>query len=264
LIAVVVLTNGRLHLLRSCVENVLGRASDRTSEIVIWNNGSRDGTRDYLDSLPDPRLRVVHHPENIGQNAYAEAFRLTTAPYLLELDDDMIDAPPEWDRRLLEAYERLPEIGFLAANLVDNPNDQAARVMYHERPHLYTSVEVNGIRLVRGPVGGGCAITSRTLHDRVGGFRQESKHVFWLEDQAYIADIEKLGYQAAYLEDVKLLHAGGSYYAPESEEKHAYWRSYWTRQVRKNAVKRALLRLPFVRPLNQRYGWFSVTETPEL
>ncbi len=262
MIAVVVLTHNRLHLLRQCVENVLSRASSLTTEIVIWDNGSADGTAAYLETLGDPRIHVVRHARNIGQNAYAEAFRLTTAPYMLELDDDMIDAPPEWDRQLLEAYDRLPGIGFLAANLVDNPHDQAARVMYHERPHLYSTVEENGVTLVRGPVGGGCAITSRELHDRVGGFRQQRNEVFWLEDEAYIADIERLGYGAAYLRDVQLLHAGGGYYAPESEAKHAYWHRYWTRELRKNTIKRALLGVPFVRRLNDRFQWFAMGDAP--
>lgn len=260
MIAVVVLTHDRVHLLRRCVENVLGRTSALTTEIVIWDNGSADGTRGYLDSLDDPRLRIVHHEQNIGQNAYAEAVKLTSAPFIVELDDDMIDAPSEWDRSLLEAFEKLPHIGFLAANLVDNPNDQAARVMYRERPHEYTTVEVDGVRLVRGPVGGGCAITSRELLDRVGGFRQKRGTIFWLEDEAFIRDIEKLGFEAAYLADVKVLHAGGGYYGPEPEAKHAYWRDYWKREARKNRFKRILLRIPPVRALNERHGWFSVTE----
>jgi GT2 family glycosyltransferase len=263
MIAVVALTHNRVHLLRRCVENVLGRTSELTTEIVIWDNASTDGTAEYLHALDDPRIRVVRHPENIGQNAYAPAFALTAAPYMVELDDDMIDAPVEWDRALLDAFEKLPAIGFLAANLVDNPNDQAARVMYHERPNLYTSEVVEGVRLLRGPVGGGCAITSRELHDRVGGFRQRKDRVFWLEDEAYIADIAKLGFGAAYLEDLKLLHAGGSYYAAESAEKDDYWRRYWLRELRKNTVKRILLRLPLVRPLNDRYRWFRLAEIPD-
>jgi GT2 family glycosyltransferase len=256
MIAIVVLTHERVHLLRQCVENVLGRASELTTEIVIWNNGSTDGTREYLDSLDDPRLIVVHHPSNIGQNAYAEAFGLTTSEYLIELDDDVIDAPPAWDRALFDAYQRLPHVGFLAASLVNNPHDQAARVMYQERPHLYRTVETNGVTLLTGPVGGGCAMTSRELNHRVGGFRQDPKRVFWLEDEAYIRDIGKLGFEAAYLKDLEVLHAGGSYYAPESAAKHEYWQEYFRQDARKARVKRALLRIPFVRPLNQRFGWF--------
>jgi GT2 family glycosyltransferase len=263
MIAVVVLTHDRLHLLRQCVENVLARTSELTTEIVIWDNGSSDGTAEYLDGLDDLRLRIVHHPENIGQNAYAEAFSLTTAPYLIELDDDMIDAPSEWDRTLLEAFERLPQIGFLAANLVDDPHDQAATVM-RERAHLYATEETNGIALLRGPVGGGCAITSRELNERVGGFRRQAGSVFWLEDAAYIEDIARLGYGAAYLRDLRLHHAGGAYYAEESAAKHEYWLAYWQREIRKNRVKRLLLRVPLVRPLNERYGFFRISDAPEL
>jgi GT2 family glycosyltransferase len=262
MIAVVVLTHNRVHLLERCVENVLGRASELTSEILIWDNGSTDGTREYLDSLEDPRLRVVHHPENIGQNAYARAVGLTSAEYVLELDDDVIDAPAHWDQTLLAAFQKLPRIGYLAANLVNNPHDQAARVMYVERPHEYTTVEVEGIPLVRGPVGGWCAITSRELLDQVGGFRQKRREVFWLEDEAYIEDIEKLGFEAALLKELKILHAGGGHYSSESEAKHAYWKAYWVRQQRKNAIKRSLLRIPFVRGLNARHEWFRAPEAP--
>ena len=74
-IAVVVLTNNRVHLLRKCVENVLARASDATREIVIWDNASTDGTREYLESLDDPRLRVVHSEKNIGQNGVRPRLR---------------------------------------------------------------------------------------------------------------------------------------------------------------------------------------------
>ena len=59
----VVLTHNRVHLLRKNVENVLLRTSPATREIVIWNNASTDGTGEYLDSLDDPRIRVVQQRE---------------------------------------------------------------------------------------------------------------------------------------------------------------------------------------------------------
>ena len=52
------------------------------------------------------------------------------------------------------------------------------------------------MRLLEGPAGGGCAMTSRELNDRVGGFRQHAKEVFWQEDAAYIEDIKRLGLRA--------------------------------------------------------------------
>ncbi len=263
MIAVVVLTHQRAHLLPQCLENVIARTSELTTEIVIWDNASTDGTGELLDAVSDPRVRVVRHAENIGQNAYAEAVRLTSTPYIIELDDDMIDAPDEWDRSLLEAYEKLPAIGFLAANLANNPHDTAARVMYQERPHAYRTELVEGVKLKRGPVGGGCAITSRELMERVGGFRESTGEVFWLEDAAYIEDIAEIGFEAAYLEDVQLTHAGGAYYAKPTRDKHEYWKRYWVREIRKNRVKKALLLVPGVRPLNEKHGWFRLADVPD-
>jgi GT2 family glycosyltransferase len=255
-IAVIVLTFNRAHLLPKLVENVLLRASAATREMVIWNNGSTDGTAPYLDSLEDPRFRVVHSEKNIGFNAYAEAVQLTTAPYLVELDDDVVNAPESWDVTLREAFLRLPDVGFLAADLEDDPHDPASRMRHHVRAHEYSLVEENGVRLLSGPAGGGCAITSRELNDRVGGFRQDRKRVFWLEDQRYIEDISALGYRAAVLADLVVHHTGGPYYTVSSKEKDEFWAGYWKRRARRQAVKKLVFRLPYFPRLNARRGWF--------
>jgi GT2 family glycosyltransferase len=256
-IVVVVLTHNRLHLLRQCVENVLLRTSEATREILIWDNGSTDGTSDYLASLDDPRIRIVRSDQNLGQNAYARAFPLTTSPFLVELDDDVVDAPPDWDLTMRDAFVRLPKIGFLAADLEDDPHDQASHVRHHVRPHEYTVVEENGVRLLRGPAGGGCAMTSRELNQRVGGFRESKKHIFWLEDEAYIKDIEKLGYECGVLADLRVHHTGGPYYSEVTQEKVAYWTQRKAAWARRQAIKRVVFRLPFVARLNARYRWFQ-------
>jgi GT2 family glycosyltransferase len=256
-IAIVVLTYNRVHLLRQCVENVLLRTSPKTREIVIWNNASTDGTSEYLDTLTDPRIHVVDHDQNIGQNAYAHAFPLTASPYMIEIDDDIIDAPHQWDRTMLEAFRRLPQIGFLAAALVDHEKDPAANMMYRVRPHAYTHEEINGVRLLVGPTGGGCSMTSRELHDQVGGFRQSKKEVFWLEDAAYIEDIKRLGLGAAYLRDLEVFHAGGPFFSEVTREKARYWDRYRKRIARRAAVKRILLAVPGVAAANRRFGWFQ-------
>jgi len=262
-IAIVVLTHNREHLLRKCVENVLSRASSATREIVIWDNASTDGTGDYLASVQDPRIRVIRSEKNVGQNAYSLAFAETTAPYLIEIDDDVTDAPVDWDRTLRDAFLKLPDVGFLAADLEDDPNDEASKIRHHVRPHEYRLVEEHGVRLLRGPTGGGCAMTSRELNQRAGGFRQNSKEVFWLEDAAYIDDIARLGYTAAVLADLRVHHTGGPYYSQITREKEDYWRRHWARQRRRDAVKRVLIRVPFVRGLNARHGWFVAPDAKD-
>ncbi len=263
MIAVVVVTYNRLHLLRRCVDDVLGRTSDRTREIVIWNNASDDGTREYLDALEDPRLRIVHHSENIGTNAYARAFALTTQDYLVELDDDVIEAPKGWDEKLLDAFSRIPRIGYLSANLVDDPNDSAsqyAKYLQDER-NAYTRREIEGIAILEGPTGGGCTMTSREVYDRVGGFREHHKLVFWHEDADYVRRVHRLGFSSGVLENLRVWHAGGPYYSTPTPAKLEFHEQHGRATARKDRVKRLLLRAPFVAALNARYGWFDPPHT---
>jgi GT2 family glycosyltransferase len=252
-IAIVVLTYNRVHLLRKCVENVLRTTSTATREIVIWNNGSTDGTRPYLDTIEDPRVTIVHSDVNVGLNGYSRAFAMTSADYLLELDDDVVDAPPGWDATLLDAYERLPTIGYLSADLRDDPHDLATHYRYHV--YEYTETEVNGVRLLNGPVGGACTITSRALNERAGGFREYPKRIFWEEDAAYIEDIKRLGFGWAVLADLEVHHTGGDYYGAGTPEKAEYWRREWKRRARRAALKNVAFRLPFFRRLNARFAW---------
>jgi GT2 family glycosyltransferase len=259
LISIIVLTHNRVHLLRQCVENVLARTSPQTREIVVWDNDSTDGTREYLDALDDPRLRVVHHTENVGMNAKRRAAALTTCEYLLEVDDDVVDAPPEWDAALLDAFRRLPEIGYLAASIAFDPDDAASQYLKYMREErkAYAEREVDGIRILEGPVGGACTMTSRELYERVGGFEEHRKLAYWHTEEPYMKALRKLGYRSAFLEGLEVRHAGGPAHGPPPAAKVEYHRHAARVRARKNLVKRVLLALPGVAALNDRHRWFD-------
>ena len=212
----------------------------------------------YLDSLVDPRITVVHSERNIGQNAYAEAFRRTSAPYLVELDDDVVDAPEGWDHMLLDAFVRLPSIGFLAADLEEDPHDEASYVRHHVRPHEYTHVEENGVRLLRGPAGGGCAITSRELNRarrRVPPGQEAASS--GSRTRRTSQDIERLGYGAAVLADLRVHHTGGPYYTKASTEKEAYWSALQAAPRTTGGGQAVAVSSP-LRPAPQRpFRWFQ-------
>jgi GT2 family glycosyltransferase len=265
LIAVVVVTHNRVHLLERCVEAVLKRTSPKTTEIVIWDNASEDGTEEYLAGVKDLRLQVVRHATNIGTSAYAPAITLTSAPYLVELDDDVIDAPHHWDEILLSSFKKIPNIGHLAADLKEDPNDSAYCYLKYvkETRNVFVPKEVNGIKILEGPTPGGCAMTSRKIYDEAGGFKQHKKLIFWHETQTYVRDIRKLGYRTAILEDLKVWHAGSPYYSKPSPAKLRFHEHRSRVNARKDFVKRMILRMPFARALNARYRWFAPPDNYE-
>jgi GT2 family glycosyltransferase len=254
-VAIVLLTFNRLPLIRQCVENVLGRVSDQTSEIVIWDNGSDDGTGDFLATLDDPRVRIVSSPRNVGMNAYRQAIELTTAPYLIQLDDDVVDAPLHWDAVLLAAIKRLPDVGFLGADVIADPNDRVSFDRYHTLSYVERSE--NGVRLLEGPTGGWCTITPRAVYDEVGGLPLKRRRTYFSTDTAYVNALEEHGYRRALLADLKVKHSGDPPGRPVKPEKARYFARERRVQRLKDLVKRALLGVPGVRRLNERRGWFE-------
>ena len=157
----------------------------------------------------------------------------TTADYLVELDDDMIDAPDHWDETLANAFQQLPELGLLSANLADNPHDVTARLMYERDAHLYRVEERNGVRLkVGGPVGGGCADdrAARRTSGSAASARTTSSHTGRRTPSSW-RSCRADGLEAAYLNDLELVHAGGPYYSPIPPEKNAFW-AYTERRQR--------------------------------
>ena len=265
MISVIVLTFNRAHLLPRNVEDVLLRTSEATREIVIWNNASDDETREYLDSVEDPRIQVVHHHENIGTNAYAMAVELTSCPYIVGVDDDVIEAPYGWDSTLLEAFRRIPNIGYLVADLKEDPNDSAYQYLKYAKEvrKVYERKVVDGVTILEGPTGSGCAMTSREIYERVGGFGQHRKLVFWHEDAAYVRSVLKHGYRTAILEGLQVWHAGSPYYSKPSAAKIAFHEHHRRATVAKDLVKKILLAVPFVRSLNMRHKWFGVPDEYE-
>jgi len=258
MISIVVLTHNRVALLRRCVEDVLLRTSEKTREIVVWDNASTDGTREFLDSLRDDRFMIVHHDSNLAMNGLEPAFGVTTQPYVIELDDDVVEAPQDWDSILLEAYETLPDIGLLCASIADNDGDSRSRYIRFMRDEVgaYAALEINGIKILKGSVGGACTVVSRELYERVGGYTQNLKFPYWRPEIPFQRKLRALGYDSAFLVDLEVVHDGGVA-ADVPEPKAAfYWHETRLRK-RKDFAKRILLAIPFFAALNRRFDFFD-------
>ena len=78
-----------LPYIKECIASVLMQEF-QDWELLLGDNGSTDGTRDYLDSLADPRIRVFKHEKNRGISGNLNfLFSQAKAPiaYILCADD---------------------------------------------------------------------------------------------------------------------------------------------------------------------------------
>jgi glycosyltransferase involved in cell wall biosynthesis len=90
LVSVYLPTRNRHALLERAVESVLAQ-SYAPLELIVVNDGSSDGTREYLDAQArrDPRLRVIHNIQSVGAHrARNRAIELARGEFLTGLDDD--------------------------------------------------------------------------------------------------------------------------------------------------------------------------------
>jgi GT2 family glycosyltransferase len=96
-VSILIATCDRRELLEACLESLASLELDGVrAEVVVFDNGSRDGTADWL-AARQPAVRVMASPDNVGfaaaNNRAAEAAR---APLLCLVNNDM-----RFDRRFL-------------------------------------------------------------------------------------------------------------------------------------------------------------------
>ena len=106
-VSVVVVTFNNLGYTRLCLESVLRNTTLPNFEIIAVDNGSNDGSRDYLTTLAaaDGRLKVVLNSENKGfAAANNQALKLATGKVLVLLNNDVI-VPRGWLRGMLRVLD---------------------------------------------------------------------------------------------------------------------------------------------------------------
>jgi GT2 family glycosyltransferase len=119
-ISIITVNTNELHRLKQYLPSVTASRGD--FEILISDNGSRDGSREYL-AARYPEVRVVSNGKNIGfcaaNNRAAESAR---GEFLVFLNPDTV-VDPDWLTQLLEPFAD-PSVGLTTAKilLMGEPN----------------------------------------------------------------------------------------------------------------------------------------------
>lgn len=102
-VSVVVLTYNRLESLKNCIDHI-DRNSRYVKEIIVVDNGSQDGTRDWLAQnigKVEPIMRV-DNSEGVCARNYG--FQEALYDYVCQVDDDVF-VRPNWDSIMLKHFE---------------------------------------------------------------------------------------------------------------------------------------------------------------
>ena len=104
-----------LQYLRDCIESVQEQTYGNI-EIVVVDNGSSDGSIDYLQESC-PHIRLVKNNRNEGfSRAHNQAIRMASGAYILPLNFDIV-LDSHFVEEMVNAIEWAPEIGIVSGCL---------------------------------------------------------------------------------------------------------------------------------------------------
>lgn len=116
LVSVMMPVYNGLPLIKASIESLL-RQTYANWECIIVNDGSTDGTREYLDALSDKRFRIHHFEKNKGRPyARQQALNMAQGKYLAMLDAGDLYAKNKLELQVT-LLEQHPTISLVATGM---------------------------------------------------------------------------------------------------------------------------------------------------
>jgi GT2 family glycosyltransferase len=223
-LTVIIVNWNTRDLLRRCLDSLQADAGPLVLQVIVVDNGSRDGSQKLLRSAY-PWVTRIENTANVGfARANNQGAALACAPLLLLLNSDAAMVPGGlWtavhvmhehptvgvaglqllndDRTLQPSGKRFPTLLSTIVGLLPVPEQW--RGAYDRRRNARDYARIASV----DEVSAAAMVVRRDLFHAVGGF-DESFHFFG-EDIDLCWRIRKAGYEVAYLPSAQAVHSWG-------------------------------------------------------
>lgn len=199
-LGIYLLSYNRIDELKFVLSRLLSFDTKGFRELIILDQGSTDGTREYLEQLNEPKINVIFSKKNLGvAGGRHRLFQVSQADLCLFLDDDSYLLEDKLIN-IIQEFRKKSELDFLSLNIVDK--DGYLRDWPHSRQLKKRWLDTwNTMNFV------GCGhVIRRESYFKVGGY--SSLDMFYAEelDLSYKFFALRKKTSGKYCGDIKVVH----------------------------------------------------------
>ncbi|HXW05583.1 MAG TPA: glycosyltransferase [Vicinamibacterales bacterium] len=216
-VSIIIPVFNKLEFTRQCLDRIRRNTAAPDYEVIVVDNGSSDGTREWFSHPRGPAagVRYHRHDRNLGfAQANNTGARLAGGRYLLFLNNDTL-VQPDWLTSMVALRESDAAIGVVGikqlfpytniiyhTGIVFGPDGRPE----HLYPHLDASLpQVNRQREYQA-VMGACLLIDRTLFEDCGGFDEHYRNGY--EDVDLCLSVTQRGRKVYCCTDAYIYHYG--------------------------------------------------------
>ena len=219
LISIIILAHNQIEYTKKCLESILKNTLE-PFELIVVDNGSIDGTVEYLESEflrknDDVRIKIIKNSENKGfASGNNQGIATSSGDYILLLNNDVV-VTPGWLERMISCCEKRPEIGIVGprSNYVSGPqllepvdyNLDSLEGLNRFSKKVTTINAKKSTQLLR--VVGFCMLIKRSVIDKIGGM-DDRFGIGNFEDDDFSLRAALAGFESWMAEDCFVHHFG--------------------------------------------------------
>lgn len=210
-VSIIILTWNGLEYTQKCLDSLKSSVLQYGCDVYVADNGSSDGTQDYLDSID--WIHVIKNKENLGfVRGNNEVIASVAEGDIILLNNDMIVCQENWLEELERAAYEDEDNGIIGCRLV-NEKGELLHTGTYIMPDTCWGQQIGGgqkdigqypdDREVEGIVFA-CAYIKRKVIEKIGGLNEAFFSYF--EDTDYCLRAQKAGFKVINCGKVTLVH----------------------------------------------------------
>ncbi|WP_420000981.1 glycosyltransferase [Bacillus subtilis] len=208
--SIIVLTYNQLALTKQCLESIWKHTNNDCIEVIVIDNGSHDGTRDYLKQITS--IKAIFNKTNEGfAKACNQGLEVASGDNILFLNNDTV-VTNQWLEPMIKLLYQDDKIGMVGpvSNYVSGPQQVPVNYTKVEEiedfSRLYCLQQRGRSKAVLRLVGF-CLLVKKKVLDQVGGFDERFVGGSFEDDDLSLRVLQA-GYQLKIALDSFVRHHG--------------------------------------------------------